>query len=236
LYYIQNIKSLDKLTSAEMNFEEMASILSNCAETREEGGDIGWVNLSESFNDDIVAEDARKKNPNEHLDLILPPSARRQLLATPTKPGDVIMATSERGVHVIQIMDVMVDVRKLSYVKARNASKNKQKDPIVYSNDMEVGKGSKLAGVLGGALIDNPNSAVDLTYKIETMGCQMNSADSERIEGQLMSLGIRPLGEEEFLDVEGESSKKKKREKRKPDVIVLNTCSIRDHAEQKVYS
>jgi tRNA-2-methylthio-N6-dimethylallyladenosine synthase len=68
----------------------------------------------------------------------------------------------------------------------------------------------------------------------------MNSADSERIEGQLMSLGIRPLGEEEFLvSLEGSEDgggKKKKKEKRKPDVIVLNTCSIRDHAEQKVYS
>lgn len=228
-----------------MNFEQMASILSNCAETREEGGDIGWVNLSESFDEDAYTaidpdKVAPKKNPNEHLDLILPRSARKELLSTPTKPGDVIMATSNRGVHVIQIMDVMVDVRKLSYVKARNnaSKKKKQKETVVYSNDMEVGKtsGSKLAGVLGGALIDNADSAVDLTYKIETMGCQMNSADSERIEGQLMSLGIRPLGDEEYLvDVKSES-KKKKPEKRKPDVIVLNTCSIRDHAEQKVYS
>lgn len=222
-----------------MTFEQMASILSNCAETREEGGDIGWVNLSETFDDTDDTFDAvdigenRKKNPNEHLDLILPPSARKELLATPTKPGDVIMTTSERGVHLVQIMDVMVDVRKLSYVKARNASKKKQKKPIVHTNDMEVGTGSKLAGVMGGALIDNHDAEVDLTYKIETMGCQMNAADSERIEGQLISLGIRPLGDEELLDVDG---KKKKRDKRKPDVIILNTCSIRDHAEQKVYS
>ena len=140
-----------------------------------------------------------------------------------------------------------MDVRKLSHVRVRNGNRKKNhqsKDPIVYSNDMELGRNSnasssKLAGVLGGALIDNPDPSVDLTYKIETMGCQMNSADSERIEGQLMSLGIRPLGEEEFLENDdyGDSgSKKKKQQKRKPDVIVLNTCSIRDHAEQKVYS
>ena len=141
-------------------------------------------------------------------------------------------------------MDVMVDVRKLSHVRVRNGNRKKKhqsKDPIVYSNDMELGRNSnasssKLAGVLGGALIDNPDPSVDLTYKIETMGCQMNSADSERIEGQLMSLGIRPLGEEEFLEDDGDSGSKKKKQKRKPDVIVLNTCSIRDHAEQKVYS
>ena len=226
-----------------MNFEQMASILSNCAETREEGGDIGWVNLSESFLESSSSSSTTSKNPNEHLDQILPPSARQQLLSSPTKPGDVILATSERGVHVIQIMDVMVDVRKLSHVRIRNAKKKKKQDenngnePIVYSNDMELGNGSsKLAGVLGGALIDNPDPTVDLTYKIETMGCQMNSADSERIEGQLMSLGIRPLGEEEVIEEEDAGRKKNKQQKRKPDVIVLNTCSIWDHAEQKVYS
>jgi tRNA-2-methylthio-N6-dimethylallyladenosine synthase len=56
---------------------------------------------------------------------------------------------------------------------------------------------------------------------METMGCQMNQADSERMEGQLQSLGIRPV------DANGSEE---------PDVIIFNTCSIRDHAEQKVYS
>jgi len=51
----------------------------------------------------------------------------------------------------------------------------------------------------------------------------MNSADSERISGQLESLNILPL------DTSGST-------KAQPDVVVLNTCSIRDHAEQKVYS
>lgn len=62
----------------------------------------------------------------------------------------------------------------------------------------------------------------DLTYQIETMGCQMNLADSERIEGQLLHLGMRRHND--TADTTG------------PDVVVLNTCSIRDHAEQKVYS
>jgi len=64
----------------------------------------------------------------------------------------------------------------------------------------------------------------DKTYVIETMGCQMNTSDSERIEGQLISLGMRALDE-----TKGES-------KSQADVVLLNTCSIRDHAEQKVYS
>lgn len=57
------------------------------------------------------------------------------------------------------------------------------------------------------------------TYTVITMGCQMNQADSERMEGQLASLGMRPVLEEED-----------------PDVVLLNTCSIRDKAEKKVYA
>ena len=49
----------------------------------------------------------------------------------------------------------------------------------------------------------------------------MNLADSERIEGQLQSMGIQPID-----SVDDESVK--------PDVVVLNTCSIREHAESKV--
>jgi len=239
-------QTLDKLTKSEWNFEEMAKIVSNCEVTRDEGGSVGWLNLGEDFNNDssTKGEEKRFKNPNEHLDLILPPSARQSILSTPTKPGDILQVESNRGVHLVQVVDVMVDVRKLSYVKERRSTKKKRekeerqkKEAMIITNDMEIGgstgtrkeshgRGTKLQGVLGGALVqeDTDTQSLDLTYKIETMGCQMNSADSERIEGQLMSLGIRPLQDD------------KQEKKKKPDVIVLNTCSIRDHAEQKVYS
>jgi len=59
------------------------------------------------------------------------------------------------------------------------------------------------------------------TYSVETMGCQMNQADSERMEGQLLSLGLKQ-------SVEGDAQE--------PRVVVLNTCSIRGKSEQKVYA
>ncbi|KAL7454273.1 hypothetical protein ACHAWC_008797 [Mediolabrus comicus] len=248
-------QTLDKLTAAEWNFEQMAESVSNCAETREEGGSIGWLNLSEKFDDDGNNNSLEMKNPNEHLDLILPPSARQHIIKTPSKPGDILLVESNRGVHLVQVVDVMVDVRKLSFVKARNNNKKKQKkqkqeegtdNVMVYQNDMELGEsnlgekggrpGTKLAGIMGGALLeqsDDEISKLDLTYKIETMGCQMNSADSERIEGQLMSLGIRPLGDSDDDNAEEVTTTTDN------DGLFqenLNTCSIRDHAEQKVYS
>ena len=55
-------------------------------------------------------------------------------------------------------------------------------------------------------------------YFIITYGCQMNESDSERLAGQLEELGASEAS------VMGDAS-----------VIILNTCSIRQNAEEKVY-
>ena len=199
------VSSLHQLRNGDVRLEELASQLSACAETRNKGGEIGWVSVRE----DEVEQ--------SHLDGLLPIEARRQVIRITTKPGDIVMVESSRGYHLVQVADVMADVRKMATVKSRTRRLAKE-----GTGEVATRKFGKLRGVLSGALSSqNKNDEIDLTYKIETMGCQMNMADSERIEGQLQSLGIRPLKDDE---------------KEKADVVVLNTCSIRDHAEQKVYS
>lgn len=54
---------------------------------------------------------------------------------------------------------------------------------------------------------------------VETWGCQMNELDSQRMLGQLMQQGILPTHRPEDADI-----------------ILLNSCSVREKAEQKVYS
>jgi tRNA-2-methylthio-N6-dimethylallyladenosine synthase len=54
---------------------------------------------------------------------------------------------------------------------------------------------------------------------IETWGCQMNELDSQRMAGQLMQQGVLPT-----------------RDPEEADIILLNSCSVREKAEQKVYS
>jgi len=54
---------------------------------------------------------------------------------------------------------------------------------------------------------------------IETFGCQMNELDSELVCGQLRALGY---------GFTTDSSR--------ADVVLYNTCSVREHAEQKVWS
>jgi len=56
-------------------------------------------------------------------------------------------------------------------------------------------------------------------YLVETYGCQMNVHDSERIAGLLERDGLAPAAT--ALDA---------------DVIVINTCSVRERAEDKLYT
>ncbi|MFM7549343.1 MAG: tRNA (N6-isopentenyl adenosine(37)-C2)-methylthiotransferase MiaB [Cyanobacteriota bacterium] len=57
------------------------------------------------------------------------------------------------------------------------------------------------------------------SYWITTFGCQMNKADSERMAGILEAMGYC----EATAELEA-------------DLVLYNTCTIRDNAEQKVYS
>ncbi len=56
------------------------------------------------------------------------------------------------------------------------------------------------------------------TFYLETFGCQMNVHDSEKVVGTLMREGYRQVESVE-----------------QADLILYNTCSIRDKAEQKVF-
>ena len=55
------------------------------------------------------------------------------------------------------------------------------------------------------------------TAFVDTYGCQQNEADSERIRGMLQLAGYAAASQEEGADL-----------------VVINTCAIREHAEQRV--
>lgn len=54
---------------------------------------------------------------------------------------------------------------------------------------------------------------------LETFGCQMNVSDSERVATSLQSKGFKITSDEETADV-----------------VLINTCSVREKAEQKLYT
>jgi tRNA-2-methylthio-N6-dimethylallyladenosine synthase len=61
--------------------------------------------------------------------------------------------------------------------------------------------------------------ATEKTFYLETFGCQMNAHDSEKVIGTLQQQGYRQVESEEDAGL-----------------ILYNTCSIRDKAEQKVFT
>lgn len=63
-----------------------------------------------------------------------------------------------------------------------------------------------------------PRTREGRTYFVRTFGCQMNEHDSERIAGLLESDGMSPVGTAE-----------------EADLVVLNTCTIRENADTKLY-
>lgn len=56
------------------------------------------------------------------------------------------------------------------------------------------------------------------TYQVRTYGCQMNVHDSERLTGLLEQSGLVPAGESE-----------------QADVVVFNTCAVRENADNRLY-
>ena len=61
--------------------------------------------------------------------------------------------------------------------------------------------------------------ATPKTFSIRTFGCQMNEHDSERLAGLLVADGLVPAAADQDADV-----------------VVLNTCTIRENADLKLYS
>src|SRR5580700_24981 len=57
------------------------------------------------------------------------------------------------------------------------------------------------------------------TFYLETFGCQMNAHDSEKVSGVLLGLGYRAVGNPA-----------------QADLVLYNTCSIREKAAQKVFA
>ena len=56
-----------------------------------------------------------------------------------------------------------------------------------------------------------------LTYNIQTFGCQMNAHDSEKLKGILELIG--------YAETESEEA----------DLVIFNTCTVRENANQKLY-
>ena len=236
-------ESIKEDSTKKLDFATLANSLSECAFTKEAGGDIGWVSPNDRFLNDILDE-----------------NIRQTLLSY--KAGDMIVQKSNRGYHLLQVEDIMFDL---------NVSRRKQR-PLpgsgllltpfteIYNTTYINQGGDRDAADGNDKKNQDRNPALKtLTYSMESMGCQMNTADAERMKGALEALGFANILDHHHHDHHQSKSIEKDEEKKdkddvvnlstteflnvnlkqqddKADIIVVNTCSIRDHAEQKLYS
>jgi len=199
------------IVTGSTDFSKLADF-SICINTKHKGGDTGWINTktndgsSSSGSIDIIPPELINAAFSLNKGDIIVTSSRdfynnnddSNLIGDSSSalPFSINQGSDSKVYHVVQLLDVMSELSP-SLIKRRR------------DNFLAV-KG-----------IDNTISKQKMTYTFETMGCQMNFADTERMEGQLQELG--------YIKVDDDSDNS-------ADVVVLNTCAIRDHAEQKVYS
>ena len=178
------------IKDGEADFEELAKTMSLNIYTKTEGGNTGWLTINNTPSEFLQLVNTALYMNKGDMTII-------DIVNQNTNNIDNSLSSSSdddvvKTWHVLQLVDVATKLSP-SLMKRRIDHFKKLKESSATSSS--------------------------LTYSIETMGCQMNVADSERIEGQLSDIGYNKVDDTSIADV-----------------VILNTCSIRDHAEQKVYS
>jgi tRNA-2-methylthio-N6-dimethylallyladenosine synthase len=183
------------IVTGSTDFSKLADF-SICINTKHKGGDTGWINTKTndgSASIDIIPPELINAAFSLNKGDIIVTSSRD--FYNNNDNSNLIGDSSSKVYHVVQLLDVMSELSP-SLIKRR-------RDNFLAVKGIDTISKQKM------------------TYTFETMGCQMNFADTERMEGQLQELG--------YIKVDDDSDNS-------ADVVVLNTCAIRDHAEQKVYS
>lgn len=182
------------------DFASLASSLSTCSHSKGRGGDLGWhfLHVEKEATSDTHSIPLELKNAAIFMSkgdiTVVSSDFEAPLESVPSK----LVSVSKRW-HVLQLLDATT-VLTPTLMKRR-------RDSFAQSK------------VKASPSTPNLPEAISPTYSIETMGCQMNMADSERMEAQLVDLGYSRTHNNSVANV-----------------VIINTCSIRDHAEQKVYS
>ncbi|KAL7435096.1 hypothetical protein ACHAXM_004442 [Skeletonema potamos] len=235
-------------------FSRLAVDVSTCQFTREDSGEIGWVDNPNNDNNK-----SREKSKLNHVYAdIISSETISDVFQRRVKGGDVIKVEGKEGWHLIRVDDLYIKLVGDTDTTADGSKNriNKVRPKLKGSGQIPLSPMFKKVGTgTANGSIDTNNNGIDNDneqskmiysvpnakyYQILTSGCQMNVADSERIMGVLEGeLGLTALdtindGADSTL-IASNNDKKSKGKKPTPDILLLNTCTIRDHAEQKVY-
>ena len=114
--------------------------------------------------------------------------------------------------------DVDLPPRRPRATKTVEVDGSTPRKPAIVASARAVGSGQRRIGPGAAQARARTLAAVTGRFFVRTYGCQMNEHDSERIAGLLVDEGMEPTDD---LD--------------DADVVVLNTCCIRENADNKLY-
>lgn len=89
---------------------------------------------------------------------------------------------------------------------------------VISSNSVDIVKQKKIMNRLLHENTEAHNKGIYKYFNITTFGCQQNNADSEKLKGMLIHMG--------YIEIS---------ERHKADIIIINTCCVRENAELKLY-
>ena len=202
---------------------------------------------------------------NEVMAEMMSPEVIREVFQRRVKGGDVIKLPavgddddSRQRWHLIRVDDLHIQLQPSTSTTSGSKNKiNKTRPGLKGSGATPLSpvfqKVDETSNIINNGLEGESDDQSKVIYsvpnakyyKIATSGCQMNVADSERImgvlEGELGLVSLDSLNDDNasidhpLISTSNKSGKKKNKAPKNPDILLLNTCTIRDHAEQKVY-
>lgn len=187
-----------QVRAKESSLAELSSLLSVCDTSKSKSGDTGWVQVP---NPNMTVRNALADEAQHLDDLVKSVAMHPELLhaAMAARPGALQTVQLSYGWEVFVVEDVRHAVvptlrgarRGPGFPVTPNMRRTSPKKPVID----------------------------DMSYYIQTFGCQMNVSDSERMAAELERKGYHATDDP-----------------KKSALYLLNTCALRDHAEQKVYS
>lgn len=188
--------------SKEALLSNLAEQISVCIPTRKSSGDTGWHTFPSPRSADEYdlpqQPHSEISTTNNIHDSIFNEDWLRHLLRA--RPGALSVAHTPHAWEVFVVTDIRYELQVTSMHAPR-------------------GNGLRASGRMR-RHVPRVHPAIDKgTYFIDTLGCQMNASDSERMGAALQSMGYIPTTDP-----------------KRSAVYVLNTCALREHAQEKVYS
>lgn len=200
--------------AGDQSLADLAASLSTDVASRAAGGNLGWWDPHRGEPANPVAPatsgDAPAMQVAASAAAAAPPPAALLAAATRARPNTLQVVDSPAGWHVFVVEDARHALRPTLTLPPRAPDAFRHK---------AAAKGGPRPGAVMTRGVPPPSPPTPMSYHITTLGCAMNEADSERMAAELERAGYSPVSDAQTAAV-----------------VVWNTCSIRDHAEQKVYS